>query len=106
VTWNGEPLSDAEVVFQPESGRASIGRTDEDGRYYLAYTHQKDGAVVGSHVVMITSGLEAISDESGSGNDRPARPEVLPARYHSASELTAKVKNGSNTIDFPLTADE
>jgi hypothetical protein len=30
--------------------------------------------------------------------------ELLPAKYHAKSTLTADVAPGSNTIDFPLTA--
>ncbi|MFN3158053.1 MAG: hypothetical protein ACE37I_01985 [Rubinisphaera brasiliensis] len=102
VTWNGEPLQDAYLTFQPETGRASIGRTDSNGQYSLAYTGDKNGALVGKHTVMITTATEGYSDESGEGNDRPAREEILPAKYHSASELTAEVTSGSNTIDFDL----
>jgi hypothetical protein len=32
------------------------------------------------------------------------RKELLPARYHAKTELTAEVKPGRNTIDFDLTS--
>jgi len=106
VTFNEEPLANAEVVFQPKKGRASLGVTDSDGNYSLDYTGTVNGALIGSHHVMITSAVQPFSDESGEGKDRKGRPEILPDRYHSKSTLKADVKAGSNTIDFGLSSKE
>ena len=54
VTLGGRPLENADVTFQPDgSQRASIGRTDPDGRYELAYKRGQPGAIVGPHTVRI-----------------------------------------------------
>lgn len=90
VTMNGRPIEGVLVVFQPSTGRPSQGVTDPAGRYELSYTSQKNGAIVGQHVVRTMT--------SGS----PGTVETIPSRYHSQSELTADVKPGRNTIDFKL----
>ncbi len=104
VTLDDKPLANAEVTFQPDKGRASVGQTDSDGNYTLAYTGSANGALIGSHRVVITSAVEAFSDESGEGKDREARPEILPPNYNTKTTLDAEVKAGANSIDFPLSS--
>lgn len=106
VTLDEKPLADAEVTFQPETGRPSLGKTDSQGNYTLAYTVNDNGALIGPHKVIITTAVEAFSDETGGGQDREARPEILPPKYNAQTTLTAEVKSGANTIDFPLKSKE
>jgi hypothetical protein len=92
ILLDGKPLAEADVEFQPQDGSPSYGTTDSSGHYELAYTPGKQGAMVGKHVVLITTYKEL-------GGDRFLE-ERLPERYHSESELTAEVEPGSQTIDF------
>ena len=101
VTLDGKPLADASITFTPANGRPSVGTTDASGKYTLSYTIQKPGAMLGKHKVTITTQKPA----SGGEGDEPAvrgREELLPAKYHAESELTADVQAGPNTIDFAL----
>lgn len=101
ITLNGEPLTDATVEFLPLEGRPSSGQTDEAGRYSLSYNDTVKGAVIGSHLVRITTARE----RSGGEGDQPlieARPEIVPAKYNDQSELSAEVKRGANTFNFQL----
>lgn len=94
VTLDGAPLANALVLFTPEGpGRTSLGSTGPDGTYTLAFLRDIMGANLGRHHVRITTA----TGENG-------RRELLPAKYHAKSTLTADVAPGSNTIDFPLTA--
>jgi len=90
VTLDGAPLADATVVFQPEQGRASRGRTDQQGHYELVYLRDVRGAVVGRHTVAITTATEL------------SPTERLPACYNAQTRLKQEVKPGANQIDFPL----
>jgi hypothetical protein len=99
VTLGGQPLTDAEVTFAPESGRPSAGRTDSSGRYELSYVMRTKGAKVGKHRVFI--GWPPDDDDDGAARKTADRPKI-PARYNRQSELTADVKSGSNTYDFKL----
>lgn len=96
VTLDGQPLSKATVTFQPSSGRASYGVTEDDGSYRLDYMDGVKGALIGQHKVTVRTEIP------GEDGQPPIAKEKLPAKYHSRTELTADVKAGSNTFDFPL----
>jgi len=99
VLLNGQPLPNAAIRFQPESGRVSIGETDASGHYSLQYNDTTPGAKIGSHKVSITT----YRDNSIPGDiNSPPAPELLPPRYHEQTELTAEVQPGKNTINFNL----
>ena len=92
VTLDGRPLADATVRFTPAGrGRTSQGTTDAAGRYELRYLRDILGANIDAHTVRITTAGE----ENGSR-------ELLPARYHARSHLTARVVAGTNELDFDL----
>jgi hypothetical protein len=96
VTLDGKPLPGAMIVFQPEGGRPSNGRTDDEGYYELTYSRSQSGAMVGKHTVRITTYVEA--DDEGNG----AVEEKVPAKYNAKSELTKDVAAGDQDIDFDL----
>jgi len=99
VTLDGEPLPQAFIRFEPESGRPSFGRTDSAGAYSLRYKGEDWGAIVGPHSVKITT--ENLVEDPETGEMRFVR-EVLPSRYNVRTTLTASVEPGENVIDFPL----
>lgn len=99
VTLDAKPLADATVMFQPtQAGRPSTGKTDQEGRYTLDYVDGVTGAILGSHKVIIRTEIP------GEDGQPPIAKEKLPRRYHDNTELTAEVKEGSNTFDFSLTS--
>jgi len=96
ISFDGKPLANAEVVFQPFDGsRSSDGMTDASGKYSLRFTPTKLGAVPGEHKVSI---------RTAPGEPDPENPikELLPAKYHSATELKATLRKGRQVVDFDL----
>ena len=92
VTLDGVPLANAIVRFTPAGpGRTSEGISDADGHYDLRYLRAIPGANIDQHTVRITTA----SEENGGR-------ELLPPRYHSRTELEARVVFGSNDLDFAL----
>ncbi len=98
ITLDGKPLPDATVLFEPVIDEtiaeqrqigASVGRSNQQGVYTLAYPGGHDGAVMGAHTVRINK-----TDVKGL--------ETLAKKYHLRSQLKHEVKAGSNTIDLPL----
>ena len=82
ITNGGKPRPDALVTFTPTDGRRmSLGRSDENGQYRLAYTVEKDGALTGHHRVTISDVKSPI--------------EALLTKE-------VDVGSGSNTFDFDL----
>jgi hypothetical protein len=98
VTLDGQPLAEATVMFQPTTGRASIATTDSAGKYSLTYLDGVPGAILGPHKVIIRTEIP------GEDGQPPIAKEKLPTKYHDLTELTAEVKPGTNTFDFPLTS--
>ncbi|MCC7335223.1 MAG: carboxypeptidase regulatory-like domain-containing protein [Pirellulaceae bacterium] len=101
VTLDGEPLEKAFVEFSPPNGRPSMGKTDSNGYYRLEYSTSQTGVEAGEHKVRIFTHEDASIDMK-TGEPTPAVKEIVPAKYHRKSELTAQVEPGSNDIDFDL----
>jgi hypothetical protein len=92
ITLDGKPLPEAKVRFFPiDPVRGALGASDSQGLYELVYIRDLKGAPVGGHSVRITTATET-------------KPEILPAKYHSQTTLTAKVEPGVNEINFDLTS--
>ncbi|MEX1039410.1 MAG: carboxypeptidase-like regulatory domain-containing protein [Pirellulaceae bacterium] len=94
VTLDGQPLPNAQVIFQPAAGRPSTAITDAEGKYQLQYTMDQAGAEVGSHAVKVTTAIDQPDDTRAS--------EQVPKKYNLESELVEEVEPGKNTIDFEL----
>jgi hypothetical protein len=112
VTYNGKPLSSAEVVFAPEGqGRVASATTDESGRFRLGTFRPGDGALAGKHRVAVIARGPAKRPPPGSpaalmpdDYATPGDPRI-PKKYFSAatSGLTAVVDpNGDNEFEFAL----
>ncbi len=94
ITFDGRPLADADIEFQPEGMLPpSVGHTDADGRYELMYKRGITGARIGQHTVRVTVSPSVAKN-----------PPTIPPRYNRQSELREEVKSGSNSIDFQLTS--
>ncbi|MCC9606360.1 carboxypeptidase-like regulatory domain-containing protein [Blastopirellula sp. JC732] len=122
VTLDGKPLPNVIVSFVPVTGgRPSVGTTDENGKYQLAFVDRL-GALTGKHKVSITTVVQGDDiDFSEISSDDPRYEEMvlarksdydnavvkepLPAAYNSKSELIREVESGANAIDFALTSD-
>lgn len=101
VTMDGTPLPKARIIFEPEKGRPSFGYTDEAGKYHLGYLKDMSGAVVGHHVVRISTSDQVEDPATGK---RVTYPETVPAKYNKTSTLTAEVAEGKNDVPFALTS--
>lgn len=122
VTLDGEPLDNALVTFVPQGGgQSAMGKTDDSGKYTL-HRRGEEGALVGSHKVVVTTvqdPAEAAEDvETGSDAymqqamggapsdyNQAAVQEQIPAKYNKQSELIKEVESGTNVIDLTLTTD-
>ena len=107
VTLDGRPVEGAKVVFQPRSaarkpgevGSGSYATTDADGRYTLKQIDpQRSGAVIGTHVVTITTAR----DTDPESDDSAVTPELLPAHCCDGSLEFAVLPEGTDRADFAL----
>lgn len=61
VLIDGQPLAKAAVRFYPPNGRSSSGTTDASGRFSLSCFDVSDGALLGTHRVIVA----AVDEVSG-----------------------------------------
>jgi hypothetical protein len=94
VTLDGVPLSEAQVMFLPTTGRPSTGETNAEGVYELVYTFKQKGAERGMHTVRVTT--------AHMRQDYTVGKERVPKIYNEHSTLQKEVGQGRNTIDLDL----
>ena len=105
VRMNGKPLPNAALTFQPVGGgMASVGATDQDGRYTLEfYDSGQPGAIVANHRVVIRTHRRANTEDTSSDRADPSLRDPIPRRYNDATELTMEVPaDGTDAADFDL----
>jgi len=111
VSVDGVPLSEGTIYFENQAkGVALTGQIKSDGSFTLA-SHKGAGLVVGSYRVAISPEAMLMSaDEIPLVGKNPRKPNdvkksPLPEKYFktATSELTAEIKEGSNSpIVFDL----
>jgi hypothetical protein len=107
VTLQGKPVGPGSMMFEPENPPtvttpSAIAHFREDGKYTLKSAGNREGAPIGTYLVMIHGrSEEAFGDEIVDPNAK----STIPAKYlnHRLSGLKATVQPGSQTIDFDLT---
>jgi hypothetical protein len=106
VTYNGQPVEHAGVLFKPETGPFAMGTTDAEGKFTLI-TANHPGALIGEHKVGISKTETTATNVQGSRFPRYDVKHVVPAKYASpaTSELTATVSKSKreNHFEFKLT---
>jgi hypothetical protein len=129
VTFNGQPLEGARVMFHPqgEGARFSHGTTDANGNFKLSTFGMNDGALVGSHKVTITkveqpadapkfdpaklkesgyAGMEGYEKMMGMGKSKAVEPEAqIPEKYGDVATSNMEVEvttDGPNEYTFNL----
>lgn len=122
VTAGGRLVTSGTVQFIPAAGKAAVASIMPDGTYTLTTYAHGDGALVGTHKVVIHATrvgagklveAKSIEDEialakSASGKVLiPGKVEwLVPERYSApdTSDLTATVEPGEQTINFDVPA--
>jgi len=105
VTLNGAPLANAMVRFQPSAkgnpGPASVGETDDQGMFTLAFNDGKEGAVVGPHKVFISTRRMQPAAEN-SDTEIEVATEQVPANYRTDPPTFTVPKGGTDSAKFEL----
>ena len=107
VTYMGEPVENATIVFHNPKGRSATGRIENgDIKAVTTYDTLNDGVAIGTlavtiHPVMDREPMKPKPDEEPTS---PAIPP-FPSRYGdpTTSDLTAEIQAGENKIFFDLT---
>lgn len=104
VTLDGIAVPNAKVSFYPIKGRASLGVTNNNGKYSLRTSKTLPGTQAGNYRVTISTARPSKPGQGADAVSVPAVPESLSTRFSfiEDSVLTGKVELGDNTIDFRL----
>lgn len=102
VTLDGQPLANANVVFESDDKRTASGVTDSAGVYQLMYDSETKGVTPGAKKVRVTIADVGVEGGGVVEGGAPAGKERIPAMYNSQSELKADVSASSKSFDFEL----
>jgi hypothetical protein len=104
VTLDGQPAAQAEVLFNPKTGRMASGVTDDQGRFALSTAKPNDGAMPGEYIVTL---FEYYPPDKPPKMPPPGQP--LPSRFPpkyadpAKSPLTATIERGKpNEFQFDI----
>lgn len=111
VTYNGQPVAEAEVVFLPQGEAAATapsGTTDAAGRYalttFFSAESQVIGAQPGSYKVTVTKWEIPSGIVDPYKKDTPQPKHLLPEKFSLPQQtpFTATVETKSNNIPLDL----
>lgn len=107
VTIDGQPGANLLIQFEPQApiggkgnevGGGSTATTDAGGAYELSYKGNAKGAVIGSHLIRITSAAGG----GPAGGEAAAAQVAIPPMYNTDSTLRKDVSKGENKIDIDI----
>lgn len=109
VMQEGVPVGGATVMFRSEEEQvAASGVTDDEGRFQLTTYDSNDGAVAGTHAVIVQKYDPKTMPENVDFDEVDVAPEpemLTPKKYadFTTSDLTAEVTaDGENEITLEL----
>ncbi len=102
VTLKGQPVADADIVFQPEENPNTwySGLSFEDGSYQLSYG-RSSGLPVGRYTVKVTYYALKNGQPLPSGEEGKALRDEEKAVAKTVS-FDRDISAGKNTLDFEL----
>jgi hypothetical protein len=102
LLYQGKPVANALLNFEPEFGRQGWAITDEQGKFKINYDRHQDGAVVGKHKVWLEYRVP--------GKPKDAEPPSAPAQFralfdkysYAKSNLQVQIKPDTREIKLEL----
>ena len=109
VTLDGKPLEGVSIAFVPTSGRPASGITNATGQFTLSTFGNRDGAVLGSHKVVLAEPPDDAQPMPGEpGWEKWKNRKARFAKKYSDPELSgfsAEVEPGKkNVFTFDMTS--
>lgn len=99
VKIGGKPAANLSIQFMPDvmkgaKGPTSFATTDAEGKFRLKTYDGQDGAVVGSHTVVLAD----LEEERPPQGVPPKKQPRLDSKYQIAGQLHAEVKERGGPI--------
>jgi hypothetical protein len=97
ITFDGEPLAGAEVMFDSPDGPRGFGLTNENGRFTVTTRQFGAGLPEGKYRVLVTSSEKTRIRGAG-------RPVTLATSYRESGVARVSIEAGMQPLAFDLTA--
>lgn len=97
ITFDGEPLAGAEVMFDSPDGPRGFGLTDEAGRFTVTTRQFGAGLPAGHYRVLVTGSEKTRLRGAG-------KPVPLATSYREAGVGRVSIEAGMQPLAFDLTA--
>jgi len=97
ITFEGEPLSSAEVMFDSPDGPRGFGVSDENGRFSVKTRQFGAGLPAGKYRVLVTSSEKTRIRGAG-------KPVTLATSYRESGVARVSIEAGMQPLAFDLTA--
>ena len=97
ITFEGEPLSRAEVMFDSPDGPRGFGVSDENGRFSVKTRQFGAGLPAGKYRVLVTSSEKTRIRGAG-------KPVTLATSYRESGVARVSIEAGMQPLAFDLTA--
>lgn len=97
ITFEGEPLSNAEVMFDSPDGPRGFGVSDEGGRFRVMTRQFGAGLPAGKYRVLVTSSEKTRIRGAG-------KPVTLATSYRESGVARVSIEAGMQPLAFDLTA--
>lgn len=101
VSYNGEPVESGSITFVPtDSKKPRAAGEILNGKYTIP---ADKGPMPGPHKVEILANKKTgkqVTVPGDTGNKTDQVKQILPAKYNTATTLTAEIKPSGNAVDF------
>jgi hypothetical protein len=97
ITFDGEPLSSAEVMFDSPDGPRGFGVSDENGRFSVKTRQFGAGLPAGKYRALVTSSEKTRIRGAG-------KPVTLATSYRESGVARVSIEAGMQPLAFDLTA--
>ena len=97
ITFEGEPLSNAEVMFDSPDGPRGFGVSDESGRFSVMTRQFGAGLPAGKYRVLVTSSEKTRIRGAG-------KPVTLNTAYRESGVARVSIDAGTGPLSFDLKA--
>jgi hypothetical protein len=112
VTLDGEPITDAKVMFAPvakngsqKSGKPAFGMLQQGGEFTLSTYKPDDGAVVGEHWVTVIRVEARRSPDRRSDDAKPKANQAVTWDRVTYPQLVTVAANAENDVTIALTSE-
>lgn len=97
ITFDGEPLAGAEVMFDSPDGPRGFGLTDENGRFTVTTRQFGAGLPAGTYRVLVTGSEKTRIRGAG-------KPVALATSYRESGVGRVSIEVGMQPLAFDLTS--